>query len=439
MKSILYLIAPIIFLLSSCTPTVPADSSPDSPPIPRGDAPPYERSAPKDSDPEKQEKCAQSGKDCKGNDSCEEICNDLFTRRSQREDCEKLPRDLVFDFENLIESIEDGDIDDFKANTLECLLDIDDRDFSRAVKKLSRTNAKEFLVLIADDEEIARVLHEEDDEFNIFKQLFAKVSGSDLSNVLEREIDDGKTFLHIASENNEYAYKWINGYVDEECDNRDSTECPSGENIGAYCKALTSFPTRDLTDFLSDADIFSDEWQTEVEDNEFEYDTAGFTEFCKYAQAGALSTNCPRTEPPESFKLADITLADVSGTKSYYKVGHVKSSGGDAIASGNAQGSSAPAQDIIRGIEFGSTKKVWLDEGEITEALYEEDSFDRNNNWYIYIGDKRFALDHASSYTAGSVKYHIFDAEGSGSVTEAQHEVHLAFETENGNCRYVKP
>ena len=431
-----YLSCAIAAFLLSCTPTVPLQNPQDTlyaRPSSEG-----ERTEDKVSDPVKQKKCSESGSICQGNDQCEKICDDLFTRRNQREDCEKLPRDMVFDFEDLIESVEDGNTDDIKAKTLECLLDIDDKKFSKAIKKLTRTQVKEFLLFIAEDEEIARIFKDEDDEFIILKQLFSKISGSDLDNVITREIEDGKNFLHLASEGNDSAYQWIDRYVEDQCNDRNSQECPSGESIGAYCKALLTLSSRDLTDFLDEANLFSDVWQDEFDNNNFRYDRSGFIEFCKYAQAGALSTDCPDDSPHDSFKLADITLVTHNSDTVFYPVGLLDSVGDTTpVTASNRKGSSDPAQDILRGIQKTGTK-IWLDETEINKALY-RDEFDEDAKWYLYMGDdNRHTLDHSDKYNASGVKYHVFTYSGGDSISSRQYEVWLAYEDTDGNCRYVQ-
>ena len=51
---------------------------------------------------------------------------------------------------------------------------------------------------IAEDEVLANILEEEDDEFNILKQVFSRaVWGYSLRDVLADELQDDKSFFHI--------------------------------------------------------------------------------------------------------------------------------------------------------------------------------------------------------------------------------------------------
>jgi len=143
---------------------------------------PIERGEPKQPDLVKQEECRQKGQgSCKGNEGCENICDDLFSQKSHKQGCYEYSSELVSDFKNLIEATEEGDIKEIKdigSDVLECMLDIDEQRFAEAVKEMRRGAAQELALLIADDRGFATVLEEEDEEFNILKQLLRRLAGS---------------------------------------------------------------------------------------------------------------------------------------------------------------------------------------------------------------------------------------------------------------------
>ena len=219
---------------------------------------------------------------------------------------------MVFEFEALISATEDGDVDeieDIGSGVLECMLDIDEREFAEAVRKMSRREAEEFIFLIANNEDFAEVLEEEDDEFNILKQLLNEwARSSDLESALSRELSqEDKTLLWLFAEYSEVAWDWLDGYVDEECSGRNTGECPGGENIGAYCNALleSGFSRSDWEDFLSDAVFFADEYEEEVEDESYRYEITnnpgrGYNgDFRDYCEMKAPSSNSnPPSNPP---------------------------------------------------------------------------------------------------------------------------------------------
>ena len=252
----------------------------------------------------------------------EDVCDDIFSLRADRQDCYEYSSEMVFEFEKLIEATEDGDVDeieDIGSNVLECMLDIDEREFAKAIRGMSRREAKEFIFLIVENEDFAEVLEDEDDEFNILKQILHSATGSsDLERALSREIEDNKTFLWLAAEYNEPAWDWLDNYVGEECNGRDTSDCPGGENIGAYCNALlkSNFSQRDWKDFLSNTELFADEYEEEVEDESYEYEitnspgrsySGDFRDYC-YELSGIGSGACPSSNPPTFKKLAEITF-----------------------------------------------------------------------------------------------------------------------------------
>ena len=119
----------------SCVPSInttslPAPQEEDLPPI-------IERERPKIPDPVKQEVCRSGGRNtCEDSKKCQDVCDDVFSRRADKKDCYELPESLVLKFEDLLEDVEDGDIEDIEPAVLECMLDIDEREFAKAVKKM---------------------------------------------------------------------------------------------------------------------------------------------------------------------------------------------------------------------------------------------------------------------------------------------------------------
>ena len=251
---------------------------------------------PKVPDPYKQAECRkQSRRACGDKRNCRGVCTDIFSKRDHRENCEKLPEDFVFAFEDLLHQVEKGDVQSLDLEVLDCMLDIDDRAFIQAIKKLSRGEAKDVLAEIAVYEDLAQIIKGEDDHFRIFKQLFQEAfSGHDLSRVLTEEIEDDRSFLELSSLGNEYAFAWLDDYVSEECS---SSLCPQGQNLGAYCAALVQLNDRDLRDFFSDDDIFAEEYEEEITDQGFDYDASGFRSFCSNEFASSSLSPSPSPTP----------------------------------------------------------------------------------------------------------------------------------------------
>ena len=253
--------------------------SSSSPPPP---SPVFERKTPKISDPEKQRECQKEGKNpCRKDTECEELCRDIFTSRRNERDCLELSREMVLDFDDLLNFASKGRWEQIDSYVLECLLDIDDEEFSKSLKKVGKNKARDFLILITEEPDLASVLEEEDDEFNILKRLVDEAfSSRTLTSVLTEKIEDSKSFLLFAGVGGEEVFKWLDGYVSEECE-RGVRDCPGQEPIGAYCQALLGFRDRVLEEFVSDSDGFADDYEDEVESAGFEYEREGLEDFCR--------------------------------------------------------------------------------------------------------------------------------------------------------------
>ena len=169
---------------------------------------------------------------------------------------------------------------------------------------------------------MAKVLEEEDDEFNILKQLLHKSSGSNnLTSQLKKEIEDGKSFFHLVAESSESGWDWLDSYVDDVCEKTSSSDvCPGGESIGAYCTALLEFRDRDLTDFLSETDLFAERYEDEVQDADYLYEVednpaeqylGDFRDYCRDESASQLPCPDSGADPPAGQKLAVIGVGDL--------------------------------------------------------------------------------------------------------------------------------
>jgi len=254
------LVLALFFLLFSCSP--PPNTLPVDPP------PPFDRDLPKYLDPSKQVKCRKARTDiCEESEDCVEICKDIFSSRRNKIKCYELSFSLVRNFETLLEDTQQGEVEDINPFILECLLDIDDRGFFDAVQKMNRSKARDFLAEITYREDLAEILEDEDDEFNILDQLLYKAIGSrSLSEILSRNIKDSKSFFYLSAEGSEASWKYLNNYINEECRNDDVCI------IKSYCEAFLSWNERTQSDFLTDADHFAEDYEDEIEDEGYEYE-----------------------------------------------------------------------------------------------------------------------------------------------------------------------
>ena len=163
--------------------------------------------------------------------TCKKTCDSMFSRSDDEKECQKYSESLVEDMDDLLDDLGRGkNTDSLDITALQCILNLDDEPVIDAIEDMSSGSAKKFLEHIAQDEELAETLYDEDEDLDIIKAIFKEAAGgsTDLKRHLEIAIDDGKSFLWlVAEESNEPAWNWLDDYVAEECDDGDS-DCPGG-------------------------------------------------------------------------------------------------------------------------------------------------------------------------------------------------------------------
>ena len=415
------------------------------------------RTRPKIPDPVKIENCsrAKRGQTCEQDEDCKEICDNVFSSRGDKKTCYEFSQGLVSRFKDLLESTEDGDVEDIDPFVLECLLNIDEREFAKAVKDMNRKKSEDFLIAVSNNEALAQVLNDEDDEFNILKQLLNKATGSnDLLPQLKKEIETGKSFLYLSAEGAESSWAWLDSYVGSVCDN--SNDCFEGETISAYCKALVELNDRDLEDFLSDGTNFAQEYERDVKGDDYLYEVdsnpksqykGDFRDWCQgWARCEETSGPCPSagTCLPDDKKLADITLAPGRhyDTENDNRYAHEY----DCAAPYEPIGSSDPDQTILLRItdRYGHGR-LFLNDDEI--------DYDESKTYYLYIDEKRYELgDYTMSRHNNNNRcidnnpldgisvliFHGLLGDSGGFENRATLEIWLA-EEEDGECFYHTP
>ncbi len=448
----------LLFFLLSCM----QGSSPTTPTGLTDAPPPIERKFPKRPDPIKQAECNKKSRSnvCEDKKDCKDICDDVFRSRADKKDCYRLPESIVAEFEKLLEFVEDGDVQDIDPEILDCMLDIDEREFARSVKKMNRSEAKRFLVAVADDESLADVLEGEDDEFMILKQVLNKGTGSnDLIVHLTKEIDDDKSFFWLSAAGSEKAWEYFDNYVGDECDSSPPDICSSGDNIQAYCNALDDdhINKRDLEDFLTEADLFAEEYEEDVDDADYLYevdDTPGdnYTgDFRDWCEDTVLSPNRPTPCPaagadlPENKKIA-ITLVSAGGGYPLYLKNHdpfceMQGTSQSLLDFTQTYGSSDPSnQDLILMLrdEGSEDGKIIIFDDEL--------NYDSSRTYYLYIGSVKYNLNNPKKYTescAGVSTTRDFvqwdDFIETGSLSISDNNVWLASDKNADDCKYHSP
>ena len=212
---------------------------------------------------------------CEGNADCEDICDDIFSSSKARK-CKALNVSLVEDFENIFYILDEGEeFDSINDETLDCLLDISETEFAKEVGKLNSGDIKDFLEVVAEEEDLAHVLASEDDDHKILEKLLDKLSSSaERLEAFKTDVESRDTFIDLIVDNeNEEAWDWVTEYISEQCSS--SSYCAPGKTeyesksevreLVFFCKIYDgSTRTSNLSDLL-EADFFNDRYGSFIE------------------------------------------------------------------------------------------------------------------------------------------------------------------------------
>ena len=174
-----------------------------------------------------------SGDKCEGDDDCEEMCEDLFSSRSKREDCEELDEDIVDgmftafnDRNGYLEDPDEDDLEDIHPDAVENALDIDERVWTDLIKDYSSSQAKRVLYWIATNKEIYDAMDsslDEDDLEDIFEQLISEnVRNQKFYQFIEEELedDDEDNFINLAYDDGSDAASFIIERAVDDCEEK---------------------------------------------------------------------------------------------------------------------------------------------------------------------------------------------------------------------------
>ena len=191
-----------------------------------------------------------SGSTCEEEDDrkheCVDQCRYIYSRRSDRNDCEELPIAQIAVLAEIHELLEDPDDDELASINLadlEVYLNVSIAGFDSRVSKYSKSESKEVLLWIAENKEIARLFSDEDYDFKALETLFKEVIGSFSSSSETHKpfitkIDGNDKLIEVViGSGNESALEWFFNYITEKAEgcSGDSDEV-SLECFTVFCK-----------------------------------------------------------------------------------------------------------------------------------------------------------------------------------------------------------
>ena len=198
---------------------------------------------------------------CSSSRECKQICDDIYDRRRDKEDCESLPIPQIEALSEIYKAVKSPDYDDLieiGRDDFDVLINISIKPLDKLIRKYSRQEAKETLRWIASESDIAEVFKKEDDEYSSLDDLFKKISPSSggLVGALKATVYSGRSFLSLAvEESNEEAGELIHYLMES----KGPSECKAGISkaacLRAYCE-IGKKMYRDTGEDLPDFDYF---------------------------------------------------------------------------------------------------------------------------------------------------------------------------------------
>ena len=165
----------------------------------------------------------ECGKDRK----CEELCDDMFRSRKDRDECEEFSIADVKRMNDVFDVLDKPNADDLEAldiKDLDMLLSISSKPLETAVGRMNQSEKKKFLVWMAEDSEAAQTIEGAEDDYSILKELFGS-SKTNIITELNKSIDSGDSFVEIIlKEGNDVAVGWIDDFFGDQCDSNSNYE-----------------------------------------------------------------------------------------------------------------------------------------------------------------------------------------------------------------------
>ena len=202
-----------------------------------------------------------SGRACEDEDrdhECKEQCRDIYSRRGDRDDCEELPVAQIDRLEKLHDLLEDPDKDDLEDDVdhddVDVYLNVSIAPLDRHIGRYSSREAKEFLLWMIDNPDIAKVFEKEDDDYEALDTLLKRVegfSGNDHHVPFIEKVDGSDRLMEVAiASGNEEVIEWFQEYIHQHNSDCDDDET-SSNCFAVYCKIGDGIDDDSADDWLS--------------------------------------------------------------------------------------------------------------------------------------------------------------------------------------------
>lgn len=188
-------------------------------------------------------------------DDCEDICKEIYPNSKTRRECEELEVRLIEDLEEIHEILEDADDDELQnidAELFDAYLNIDIAGLDDIIDDYSSKDAENFLFWLIDNEDIAEIFRDEDDDYetleNVFENLDSSYSSNAVWNVFNEDID-GEDLIELILDTSDEVVEWFMDFINETDSNcRSDTETQACFYV--YCRIGDILSGDDVDDWL---------------------------------------------------------------------------------------------------------------------------------------------------------------------------------------------
>lgn len=191
---------------------------------------------------------------CSKENSCREICDNIFVLDFDRKDCKKLSIPQVHQFEVLSHHILKQDLkflQEINMFDLKVFLNLSPEPLYRSLRTLDLFFVKQFFGFLAIDWQFAQIVSEEDWDF-LFLNFFLNENELSPINLLKEKVSENKTFIELAWYNqNDPALFWLDDYFEKiQCEGFMAEEL---ENcvLAQYCHISDNLDSSILKEFVS--------------------------------------------------------------------------------------------------------------------------------------------------------------------------------------------
>ena len=166
--------------------------------------------------------------ECARYERCQEICDEIFELREDRELCEEFSLEDVEKLRVVSRIFRDFDRKNstfLDLKDLEFLLNIGSDPLEKALEQMNDNQKDDFLVWLAADPKATGIIgNAEGKEFEFLKQVLGP-SESEVLSQINKPIDDEDTVIEIAlNKNNLFLLEWFHDFFGDNCEKNSSYE-----------------------------------------------------------------------------------------------------------------------------------------------------------------------------------------------------------------------